>query len=296
MLNPVHFLLLSCVAAFKEDPNITCELSTLERVRGALSTPCVTITLHLSENEWSLDDNVSILFDSQPDSLGVDRSTLEWFARGVTTAFETDDFLKELYEVCAPMIARSREMTEQSRSWSLKSRMMEAAGKVDWAKALRHGLPEGGRYIIDADARLGGEVQEFGMTLVVVYVSELGDFTIGMPLRAAFILDSTGAYIYNSGGGNYSHPPKPRELKMSTSIDPTTKKFPDTLEGATQALRALSHEEFPSVTDGFPDPQVYGCWKLEHGAEDYSLVWLAGHKDPTGFTRPFNDFETTVEM
>lgn len=83
-----------------------------------------------------------------------------------------------------------------------------------------------------------------------------------------------------------------------TTTAPTTPVYPNSAEGAKQALKELSVYTTADLTTATQDPSVEGVWKVNHSAAaiakygtDFSIVYLAGYKGPWGDKRTFNDFE-----
>jgi hypothetical protein len=79
-----------------------------------------------------------------------------------------------------------------------------------------------------------------------------------------------------------------------------TARHADTREGALAALRALSwymEDVSDESVSAYADPWVRGVWKIEHIDPENrersfeAIVYLAGHPDPMGDTREYNDFE-----
>jgi hypothetical protein len=77
---------------------------------------------------------------------------------------------------------------------------------------------------------------------------------------------------------------------------PVEKQFPDTAQGAIDALLDMSVFKREEVTGAIPDPSVEGVWlvrlKLKWDPDtNGAIVFLAGYRDPWGQVRAHNDFE-----
>jgi hypothetical protein len=77
-------------------------------------------------------------------------------------------------------------------------------------------------------------------------------------------------------------------------MNPLTKKFPDTVQGAKDCLRELADATTYSnmvVLTWTPDPVVAGVWGVIDNGKVRCIVYLAGYSDPFGNVRAMNDFE-----
>jgi hypothetical protein len=79
-------------------------------------------------------------------------------------------------------------------------------------------------------------------------------------------------------------------MNASTQI---THKYPDTSEGAKQALADMSVFSYNQMSGAYPDPMVAGVWKvyIENNSCTFAIVYLAGYPNPFGTIRLTNDFE-----
>jgi hypothetical protein len=70
-------------------------------------------------------------------------------------------------------------------------------------------------------------------------------------------------------------------------------KYPDSSEGAKQALADMSVFSLNQMTGAVADPEVEGVWKvyLKDEMFQFAIVYLAGYKDPFKKLRTTNDFE-----
>lgn len=82
----------------------------------------------------------------------------------------------------------------------------------------------------------------------------------------------------------------PRKKGAAPKRFPEETKYPDTADGAIQALKELSVLNCEGCT-ARPDPSVRGVWEVKNPKGQRAIVYLAGYPDPMGNTRISNDFE-----